>query len=529
MKKFFIIFIFFICLFFNFLFSEEEKKFKPFVVATEYSNLQEAVDSLPDGGTVYLPAGTYVLTEPLNLTGRATISKSKEFPYGGGFIRLVGEGINKTTIFGKTKGKPVIDMTFTSYSEISNLTIRSGGSDGANVGILLGREKQDGGGGGADLFQNLAIEMNNTDAKACVYSMGSEVNRFINCHFYIYSHNGTCFYFTPTNPLEIKSSYIPTAGGGCNTELIFYGCTFQNRGTNSVGLRIEGFASDVRIYGGYFSNQGFSAIYLDGTRACLDNVGIYDVRIEGEWGKHCVYTKGYTRGIKIKGGAWVSGYGEVIYQEPAGTWDGSKGECYGWKVEDISVSLSIGHAQKEKNGKIVYWKDFEQDIPFYDKRGDDFYTLLRFYNLRNSSIDIRQFSVPVFWEPETKEKTKFYYSQNVKAVVVENLSEGNTFYLPRKDLLLLKNEKTKMGNKLIVFDDDGKYTLWHQKGELISPEEEGNYRVYFLGRSFLNLTPQPVKFIKNPKNGDVAIDNTGGKIRLAVFDGEKWIFFEPVK
>lgn len=501
----------------------EGKKSLPFVVATDYPTLQDAVDALPpSGGTVYLPAGRYILKKTLNLS--KTRGKGEGYPPA---VRIIGEGhLYQTVIEGVMENQPVIDLSGSAYCEIRNVRINS---RTANAGILLARPTQGGGSSGSNYFENVFIQLQGKNAKACVYSMGSEVNRFVDCYFSIYAHKGICFHFTPANPLKIKSPYIPQAGGGCNTELAFYGCQFSNRGVNSIGLRVDGFASDVRIYSGYFSNQGLAAIYLDGTKACLDNVAIYDIRIEGEWGKHCLYAKGYVRNVYIRGGAWISGWGENICFEPAATWDGGKGEAYGWNIENVSLSLSVGNAQIKRGGKIVYWKGFEQKIPLYEKKkGEDFYTLTRFYNLRNSRIDIRNYSVAVYWDEKTNKEIKMHYAGNVKGVVVENLSEGNMFILPERKMLLLK-KKIKQANQLIVLDDNGKYTLWHQKGELISPNEEGNYRVYFLGRSFINLTPQPVKFIKNPKKGDIAIDKSKNKIRLAIFDGEKWLFFEPVK
>jgi len=456
-----------------------------FVVATDYPSLQAAVDALPRrGGTVYLPPGNYALDKPLNLTGRTTIPRSEKWPHGGEFVKIIGAGRSATTISGNFDKGPIVDLTFTGYSIMKDLKI----SGTAEVGILLAREKPGGGSAGGNIFENLTVS--GGFKKAAVYDMGSECNRFYNCWFYSREPGGYCFYSTPRNPLGVKSTYVPECGGGCNTELKFYGCCFINSGKGSVGLRIDAYSNDVTLYGGYFSNQGFAAIYLDGTQACLDGINIKDIRIEGQWGEHCVYTKGVTRNIRIEGGAWGSGL-EPIYQESAESWDGSEGEAYAWDISSLNLALRV-------DPERVSGPEF---APRYRKGDEDFYALARFRNLKNSRIDVRHFAVPIYYKDE-KGEVKVRYASNVKTVVVEDSSVGNELIAPRRDNIELKG---------------------HAESTLIRALSDGGVQRFYMtemgSRTLINMKPVDPDSIPNPRPGDIAVDMNW---RLRIYDGEKW-------
>ncbi len=472
----------------------QEAPERPWVVATDYPSIQDAIWALPEnGGTVYIPAGTYVITETIDLTGRTTIPRSEQWPHGNARVVLQGAG-HATRLIGRTDGQPVIDLTFSGYCMVRDLSIVG---DNCNVGILLAREKPNGGSAGGNIFQNLGLE--GRYSVATVYSMGSECNRFYNCWFYNNVPGATVFYSTPRNPAGVESPYVPGAGGGCNTDLKLYGCVIVNRGEGSVGLRIEAYSNEVVIYGGYFSNQGFAAIYLDGTEACLDGITIKQLRIEGEGGKHCLYTTGITRNCRIEGGSWGSGWGEVIYQAPPEAGQRMGTQAQAWHIESLCAYLNVGHSRAQG----------QEEGPVYDMGDEDFYVLTRFHKVTGSNIDLRYFVVPVYWEPGAGEDFKFHYAQNIKALVVEEQSAGNVITVPRREHVAFKGEVSATS--------------------VLALNEQGTQR-WYLGQSLLgavlNLAPTDPATVENPKPGDLLLDEN---YRLGVWDGEQWRFFQPVQ
>jgi len=85
--------------------------------------------------SVYLPAGTYLITRPINLTAKNN---------GGGSNngrRFFGEGVNITIIKAETNGYPAIDLTGSSHASVSDLWVQasqtpSSGRTLANIGIV---------------------------------------------------------------------------------------------------------------------------------------------------------------------------------------------------------------------------------------------------------------------------------------------------------------------------------------------------------------------------------------------------------
>lgn len=423
--------------------------------AGDFDSIQAALDALPlQGGTVVIPPGAYVLKKTLNLSyalkGRTTT------------IRLQGAGRNWTTrLILDTGGEPGIDLTGNNYCSISDLMIQN---RTANVGILLSRGPGPAGGCGGHEFRNLVLH--GAYPISCVYSIGAEVNRWYNCTFSnqlpeSYQRDvpgmtsGDCFIFAAANIHEVKSPYVADNAGGCNTELLIHGCTISNVGPDSVGLRVVGFASDVRVYASYLHSDGFSAIYLDGTKQCLDNVALRDLRIEGEDGKHCLYAKGQVRNVIIEGGAWGANFEPIVQEDALSFTDlryspDPQGVALNWQIRGLSVSIHDGVGYD--TGWAGHFTEHPEEKAWPE---DSRYVFMRFDRLQYSYIECK-FMVAIrhFLDEngEVQFQTDFSGDQETLAreqgVVVRKLSEGNYFIVEKKRDVVLEGEK--VGRNVIV-------------------------------------------------------------------------------
>ncbi|MBU4365604.1 MAG: hypothetical protein L6437_01905, partial [Kiritimatiellae bacterium] len=278
----------------------------PYVVATDYPDLQAAIDALPEwGGTVYLPQGQqYVLTKTLDMT------RHKHYRH----ISLIGQGYSPdTSIIIDTKDKPGIDLTGNGYCTFSSLRIQM---RSCSVGILMAR-KGDGQSAGWHVFRDIFFEGNppphgggSGPSKALVASLGSEVNSYYNCVFLSHVPDITGFYVSAGNELNLKSPYADETRGGCNTTLRMYGCSIMMFGLNSYNMQIIGQCLDLSIHGGYFAVAGTAAIRMDGTRGPVANITIDNVRIEAERAQHIILSAGNVHHVTINQGQWICGWGE---------------------------------------------------------------------------------------------------------------------------------------------------------------------------------------------------------------------------
>ena len=274
---------------------------------------------------------------------------------------------------------------------------------------------------------------------------------------------GDAFIFSANNVYNVKSPYVEGNRGGSNTELTIVGCAFSNQEPDSsVGLRIIGFAGDVRVYGSYFHSDGFSAIYIDGTKAPVDNISFRDVRIEGEDGKHCLYAKGHVRNVTIDTGAWISNF-EPILQEDAKSFTDKRyctdpnGGAFNWNIKGLSFSIHdgigyaawIGHRCPNPEEKV------------HPPKSD--YIFMHFDRLVFSNLECKFMSVVRYWKDE---KGKIHIEndfsgeksirENIlkreKAIVIEKLSYGNTFIVEKKEQVKIKGKK-KGKNRIVCLDN----------------------------------------------------------------------------
>ena len=388
-----------------------------FLVASDYPSLQAAIDALPpEGGTVFIPAGTYEITKTIDLTRRYGLGAVP----GRAAVTIQGAGICSTRLVGKTGDMPIFDLSMSGYCVFRDLYVQ--GVD-CEVGFLMARGPGKGS-AGSHVMEN--VVMSGRYRKAAVYLMGSEVNRFYNCHFSNTLPDAFTIYFGAGNMLGVKSPYVE-AQGGSNTELRLYGCTICSFGENSVGLYVRGFASDVSIFGGYMANRGFSAIVLDGTEACIDRVNIRDIRVEGEYGRHVLYAKGCVRNITISGGYWLTTGGEVIrYEVPpkGGTW------AENWRI--IGLSLNIYDWAFKNPSKPEFYL---QHYPLTDEG----YVFARFDDLRHSVLELL-WGVVARFEKGEKGQPRTLYPQNKRLIVIEKMSQGNIIVVRSRKHVLIKGE-----------------------------------------------------------------------------------------
>lgn len=471
----------------------------PYVVATDYPDPQGAIDALPVwGGTVVLPNGNYRLTKTLDMT------KKKNWR----FISLVGQGYTSAcTITVDTKDTPGIDLTGNAYCTFTGLRIvlRS-----CSVGVLMARQRGSGS-AGCHVFRDVMIEGHKTaahpgPAKAVVASLGSEVNRYYNCHFYSNKPGITCLYVSAHNELGLKSPYTDETRGGCNTELRMYGCSICMWGADTYGMQLIGYCNDVSIHGGYFSSKGIAAIRMDGTRASVGGVSISNVRMEAEHSKHIILSTGNVRNVTIDQGDWICGWGEPIrhgassktFTDPAYHTGRLRNAAHTWTVRDTFMSIWDGI-------------DLQRNTPDPHRYpvGPDGYVMMRFNRLVHSHISGVS-TVAYAYEKNAQGKVVGTYQSNRSAVVVDEYSRGNTF--------------ARLGSKVVLRGD--------ARGNVV--DTMGAVRRIAIGAgqpgSVLNLAPQDPGQIAQPQRGDVILVDgkrfADKRARLAVYDGTQWLYAE---
>jgi hypothetical protein len=259
------------------------------LVATDFPNLQAAVDALPNKrGEIYLPPGTYSLGKTLDLTQK---------PNGGGGTVLTGAG-PATIITGATKGQPLLDLTGASSCTLQSLQITSTmtPTDAPNVGVLLARN----GAGSAQENRFLNVHFHGYCTVANVYNLSSELDRFSNCTFTNWAPGADNLVYCQENFADVRSPYVGKIVGNSTTEMRVEGCIFYDYGGKGAALpglhemlagganvRIQGNASDVTVRDSYISPPvGGHAVWLGRASwgAQPQRVFLDGLRIEGDNG-----------------------------------------------------------------------------------------------------------------------------------------------------------------------------------------------------------------------------------------------------
>ena len=484
------------------------------IVATDYASLQEAVDAAKRLKVrhLYMPPGTYDIDKTLNLT--------TDFGY-----NLIFEGAGWSTILNaRTADTPAIDLTNTRYMVLKNFSLQGN----ASIGMLMARmgpgqwpQKSPPSTGNHE-FHN--VQIHGFFKKACALSYDAETNFYYSCDFSNRADGGDGFIITDYNREGAKSPYLEF-GDSTNTSFYFYGTAFRAKGNGSVGLRISG-ASSVFTIGGFVrSEDSFAGIYLDGT-GHAGQITIRDVHMEGS-ARHNLYAVGAVRNILIEGGYWGCGAdaANIRHQErvPGGerahqhvAFPEASGRAENWNIRNLLLSRS-GTA-------------------------DPTSPRIRFDGLQDSRFTNINYYVSV-------DRSGGEIKTLVPHIVVEKYSRRNSFEVPSREAVQLRGDAK--GNRIVALGDDGEDkipSLWlsgwtdapgnEVRGMGLHPSArqkyyDGTRRTYVKpddGLSLLNLGVVNVFKIEKSRKGDFVLhDGTGfedGEPRLAVFSGQKWLFFD---
>ena len=481
------------------------------IMATDYPDLQAAVDALPaPGGMVFLPPGTYRLKKPLDLADTYNSGNKTRW------ITLQGTGKLNTIITGDFPDQPLVDATNAGRLTVSDLTFSG------KCKTLWLSARRDGNGGGGSAFYNCMFRGDH--AEVTIWLIGSECNRFFNCEIYNNTTNGVCVAFLPDKQFtargisyNIESPYVgANMTGSSTTELRFYGSVIQSSGANSIGLYARGSTADISINGGYHHHAGFASIYLDGSTANVGDTAFRDLRIEGEQGLYCLYATGAVRNVTIESGNWGSA-GEVIRYEAATEGHGADAGAEGWSISNISLTIQDQSVRNPTKGGATLTLPRDQRAILRLDRMD---------SCRIENIWVRAYEIVPAPKAETKPDEKDYGTviQNQafttkdkleyytpKLLVCSDWARGNTIQAATTgDVVLPANS---LGNRVECLADDGGAVR----------------RTYFGGGSrpdLLNLAPVDVRTIKSPRVGDLAMDNGAlhgnGAPCLAYYDGKTW-------
>ncbi len=491
---------------------------KTVLYADNFPNLQAAVDALPTGGgKVIMSARTYKLDKPLNLTNTYNNGQKTKW------ITIEGAGKMNTVITGDFPDDAVIDATCAGFLTMRDFTI-SGKSKSL---MLCARTK--GAGGGGHNFENLMFRGDNVlEGGVLVWLIGSECDRFINCQFQVGKPNSVCVAFTPIAEFtaagvthQIKSSYEPNMTGSSTTELRFYGCVMGSGTYNSIGLYTQGSNADISIFGGYWHNSGFAAIYLDGTRANVGDTAIRDLRIEGECGKYGLYATGAVRNVLIDSGNWGAA-GEVIRYEksPDGT-HGANCSAENWVIRNCSLTIQDQDIRKPEWDKNR--KNSGEELNHIGRESRSIIRADKMVNSKVENIWVRAYEIvrkKVPKDQSLKGNTDF-------ATVTQNIefteSEVLEYYNPK----LVTIVETASNNYLQSEEADRIVLPVDSTGNIIDVLKDGGiHRRYLTYGNVTNLSVQTVSSIKSPKSGDTILVKRAGALAIAVYDGNKWVYFK---
>jgi len=333
---------------------EKPGKRAPRVIATDYPNLQAAVDALPGRmGEVYLPRGDYVLEKTLDLS-------SKPGGYPGG-IRIVGAG-RSTRITAKTRGQPAIDLTGTNHCIMSDLWITAENvkpEEQPNVGILLARNLN-GYSAQEHRFTNINIVGKFTVAN--VYNITSELCRFVGCTFINTSPGSHNLVWSSDNFADVTSPYRGKIKHKfSNTELRVIGCSLYNWGGGKGGsnVHLRGFTMDTTFRDCYMNPpKGGHAVHLAMSRwgGPVESIVFEGIRIEADNASDVFRLEGRHENISIRDCSIMYGEGLFLRGEEVNTLTLQNNMIWnirGWKTamrfERLLNSRIVGNIYRFQN------------------------------------------------------------------------------------------------------------------------------------------------------------------------------------
>jgi hypothetical protein len=167
------------------------------------------VESLPDGGEIYIPRGAYTMKMDLTKT-------SSDFAHR---ITLRGAGRGATLIKPTDTGDIVLNMLGRNVTTVRDLTIRAGDVYQAQCGIYLARE-DDSPNANNNKFVNVTVEGNYS--VACAVSLSAESSLWLDCRFAPNSGAATGF-ITGSDPSLVSVTVpagTPVAGPNSDNRMI---------------------------------------------------------------------------------------------------------------------------------------------------------------------------------------------------------------------------------------------------------------------------------------------------------------------
>ena len=400
-------------------------------------------------------------------SGTHTIDKTIDLTHPasyGGGIKIYGAG-RSSRLVGATGGKPIFDLTGASHCHMSDLSIDS---KDANIGFLLAR-RADGNAAQEHRFDRLIIS--GAYSIANVYNVTAELVRFSNCIFIQKAPDAHNIIWSSENHLNVESPYrgkLRTLYS--NTEFRLDHNTIYNwgGGTKGTNIYLRGFTVDLSITDCYLGQASLANVLFENSSkgGPLCTVKLDGIRVESS-AKNVILVRGRADGISLKN--------STLHNRNAPLIEATGGITRWWQIENV-------------------W--------FWNMGGKK--RLMVFGDLEYSNIDATWCEYHN-WTKEPDEPGP------PLPITITKRSHANTLTVLNRENVKLPEATT--GTVVVATDDDG--TRRRYAGQSTTGE-------------VLNLEMVDTKAIKNPKKGDVALDdgtNTPDKKpTLAIFDGKEWIY-----
>jgi len=318
------------------------------VIATDYPNLQAAVDALPDRtGEVYIPRGDYVLTSALDLTSASTGCLEG--------LTLAGAG-RATRLVAQTAGQPVLDLTGASRCIIRDLRIDANAGPYPNVGILLARNAG-GEPAGDHRFVNLLFEGQFTVAN--VYSLGSTGNRFFGCLFINTAPSAHNVVWSPDNVAGVTSPYRGAPASPCeNRDLRMIGCTFYNWGdcTSALGCNVylRGPSCGASIRDAYMGpGTGGYDVYIQSTTSGVVRTAEFcSIRVEDDNGSDVFRIEGAAENIGIRHSTLLYGEARAVRADSVTNLVFENNDV--WNIRGWKLAIQADHLADSRISDNIY-------------------------------------------------------------------------------------------------------------------------------------------------------------------------------
>jgi len=398
--------------------------------------------------------------------GSYTIKKTVDLTQAAGYgggITIFGDG-RASRLVGQTGGQPIFDLTGASHCYMHDLAINS---EDANIGLLLAR-RADGNAAQEHRFERLIMEGKYSIAN--VYNVTSELVRFSDCVLIQNAPDAHNIIWSSENHLNIESPYRGKLRSiYSNTEFRLDRNTIYNWGGGEKGTNIylRGFTSDLSITDCYLGQATLANVLFEdsskGGPVCT--VKIDGVRVEST-AKHVLLIRGRADGVSVKNCTFFNNNAPLI--------EGSDGSAGWWQIENV-------------------W--------FWNTAGKKLMT--RFGDLHHSRMD------GTWCEFQNWTKEPDEAGAPVVAAITKR-SRANTITVQNRELVKLPEDTA--GTVIDAMDENG--VRRHYAGSSASGE-------------VMNLEMVNTKNVKNPKRGDIALDDgtnaPDGKPALAIYDGKNWI------